>query len=128
MADLRTELLTDPLGRGYAGMSDQQVAADLNTEYRSRNIDILTASEVLNATDDAERDALSNANETTLWRLLAIGDLNPWGAEAQIMISLFGGGSATIAALQALRVQNISRARELNLPFVKVGHVEEARR
>ncbi len=35
--DLRTELLTDPLVRGYSTMSDQEAADDLNTEYRSRD-------------------------------------------------------------------------------------------
>lgn len=32
---LKSELTTDPLGRGYAAMTDIAAAADLNTEYRT---------------------------------------------------------------------------------------------
>lgn len=35
-APLKTEVTTDPLGRGYAAMTDAQVSADLNTAYRTR--------------------------------------------------------------------------------------------
>ena len=37
---LQAELRTDPLGRGYAGMSDAAAAADLNTKYRSALRDV----------------------------------------------------------------------------------------
>ena len=30
---LKTEVMTDPLGRGYASMTDAQVATDMNTAY-----------------------------------------------------------------------------------------------
>ena len=33
---LSDELANDPLGRGYAGMTDAQAATDLNTVYRTR--------------------------------------------------------------------------------------------
>ena len=42
-------------------------------------------------------------------------------------MAIFGGGSATITALQAARVESITRAQELELPFVREGHVEFAR-
>ena len=34
IAGIKAEIDADPLGRGYAGMTDQQVADDLNTAYR----------------------------------------------------------------------------------------------
>lgn len=40
MTILSDELLNDPLGRGYAGMTDQQAADDLNTKYRDKNANI----------------------------------------------------------------------------------------
>ena len=39
MADLRDELLTDPLTRGYSGMTDQEATDDLNTAYRDAPAD-----------------------------------------------------------------------------------------
>jgi len=129
MSALKDEITTDPLGRGYFGMTDQQVADDLNTSYRSRNRDLMPATEVLNAIDITEFNLLTDVQEEQFWRLMAIGDLNPFGVEATIMIALFGGGSTTITTLQALRVESITRAVEL--PGVeapaKVGHVEAAR-
>ena len=38
--DLNTELVTDPLGRGYAGMTDAQAAADINTLYRPAEVPV----------------------------------------------------------------------------------------
>jgi hypothetical protein len=38
---LNTELITDPLGRGYSGMTDEEATDDLNTEYRDVNYPIL---------------------------------------------------------------------------------------
>ena len=40
---------------------------------------------------------------------------------------VFGGGSATITALQALRVEAVSRAVELGLGTIYPGHVQNAR-
>ncbi len=124
---LRDELAADPLARGYSGMSDQAAADDLNTAYRTRNRTSMTVSEVLNAVDSTEFGALSDANETKFWRLMAIGDLNPFGVEATLLTGMFGAGSATILALQAARLEPISRAQELGVR-VGPGLVAEARR
>jgi len=43
------------------------------------------------------------------------------------MIDVFGAGSDTITALQAARVDSITRAAELFGKEVKVGHVKDAR-
>jgi len=40
---LKDELLTDPLGRGYSGMSDQAAVDDLDTVYRLCNRTSMTA-------------------------------------------------------------------------------------
>lgn len=127
MGILKDELTADPLGRDYAGMTDTEAADDLNTEYRTRNRASMSASEVLNAVDLTEYDALTDTEKIALWRLLAISQLNPFGVEAQIMVQVFGGTSQTISALQQIRVMNISRGVELGLGHVKVGHVQEAR-
>jgi len=128
MADeLRDELLNDPLARGYSTMTDQAASDDLNTEYRTRNRTIMSASEVFNSIDKAEFDALSNANETLIWNVLHLGDINPFGLEATVFTAVFPGGGATLTALAADRKQPISRAAELELSAVKSRDVGYAR-
>ena len=127
MADiLKDELVNDPLGRGYSGMTDEQASTDLNAVYRTRNRVSMTASEVLNAVDPAEYTALTASQKDRLWQLLAIGDLNPFGVEATLMQNTFGAG-LTITALNAARREPISRADELGVR-VGPGLVEVARR
>jgi hypothetical protein len=118
MADLKTELATDPLGRGYDAMSDQEAADDLNSIYpspdtRTRDRASLTASEVYNAVDQAGWAALSTADQQEVWNILHMGEVNPFGREAVRFTSIFGGGSATITALKVARVESITRAQEL---------------
>lgn len=124
---LRTELTDDPEGRGYSSMSDQEVADDLNTSYRSRNRTSMTSSEVLNAVDSAEYIKLSNDAKTEFWNLMGLGTLNPFGIEAVLMKNLFGRLSKTIATLKSLRVESITRAVERGFGEVKSRHVGYAR-
>ena len=125
---LRTEIDTDPLTRGYAGMSDEQVADSLNNVInRKQNKTAMTASEVFNAIDKTEFDALSNANEAKIWNVLSMGTLNPFGLEAAIFTDVFSDGSTTITALKAARKTDVSRGVELGLGFVRPGNVLEAR-
>ncbi len=124
---LKTELITDPLTRGYSGMSDKDAATDLNTVYRTTNKTIMTSTEVFNAIDKVEFDALSATNKQLVWDILHIGNINPFGLEAVIFIDIFGAGSTTITTLQALRVNNVSRGVELGIGKVRAGNVGEAR-
>lgn len=129
MGILADELTGDPLERGYAAMSDAEAAADLNMKYRTRNRGAMSASEVLNAVDQTEYadPAFTAEKKAAFWGLLGIGELNPFGVEAQIMVQLFGGTSGTISALQQIRVESVTRGVELGLGHVKVGHVQEVR-
>lgn len=124
---LKTELTTDPLSRGYAGMTDEEAATNLNTVDRTRNKTSMTGSEVVNNVDAAEWVALSGEEQAKVWDILHLGTLNPFGVEAALLIAIFGGGSATIIALQAARVDAVSRAEELGLGSIAPGHVENAR-
>ena len=124
---LKDEIDTDPLGRTYSGMSDQEVADDMNTEYRSKNKGSMPATEVANSIDASEWSALSVDEKREIWDVLHMGsDLNPFGIEATIFNNVFGA-STTITALQASRVEDISRGVELGFGHIKVGHVEMAR-
>ena len=124
---IKTELTDDTLGRGYAGMTDAQAAADINTVYRTRNKATMEAHEVIQQIVKTEFNALSAADTQLTWDLLHLGTLNPFGVEADLFTDAFGGGSTTIANLQSARVDNISRGDELGIGVVKIGNVQEAR-
>jgi hypothetical protein len=124
---LNEELTTDPLGRTYAPMSDLEAAVDLNTVYRTRNVTSMSATEIFQNVDTAEYNALTTDARNECWGLLGMGTLNPWGQEAQVFVEIFGIGSDTIVALQAARVEDISRGVELGLGQVHEGDVLKAR-
>ena len=112
---LKSEILTDPLGRGYATMSDREVADRSNINDRPRNRTSMTASEVYNAIDQGEWTALSAAVRAEIWDILHLDEINPFGREAQRFASIFPNNGVTITALKAARVESISRAVELGL-------------
>ena len=86
--DLKTELDTDSLVRGYAGMDDAAAAADLNTVQRERNLASLTASQVLNAVDKTEFNALAtDADRQRVWDILHIGEINGWSGHVDMSTS-----------------------------------------
>ena len=128
MSILSSELSADPLGRGYAGMSDAEAAADLNTEYRSVHRTSVSGDEMFNVTDATEWSALTDAQRSLWMAFCSRQSVDPYGtANVAFAQSLFGGGSDTIAALAAVRDETVSRARELGIGWVKVGHVQMAR-
>ncbi len=124
---LKVELMADPLGRGYVSMSDVVATDDLNTVYRTSNRTSMSSSEILNAVDDTDWASLSAGKKRDFWDLMSIGSLNPFGVEATLLVDVFGGSSTTITDLKVLRKEPITRAQELGIRVVKVGHVEMAR-
>lgn len=111
---LKTEITTDPLTRGYSGMTDAQIAADLNTVYRTRNRDYVFGWEIFNATNDTEYSALTDAQKSAWDALCAIEQIDTGNGVAKAReAELFGAGTTTRSNLQALRTENISRAQEL---------------
>lgn len=128
IAILKTELTTDPLARGYAGMSDEEAASSLNTVIdRVLNKTSMSGSEVYNAIVESEYDLLTDPQKQEVWDILHLGDINPFGLEATRFMTIFGGGSATITALASLRKTDVSRGVELGLGHVRPGNVTEAR-
>ena len=125
---LKVELTDDPLGRAYSGMSDTAAATSLNEVNRFRNRTTMTGSEILNAVDVGEWTGLSNAEKQTVWDIVHLGEVNPFGVEATLVLSVFSApDSPTIAALIAVRKESVSRATELGLAYVYPGDVENAR-
>ena len=127
LAKLKAEITNDPLALGYAGTTDQQICDLLNAKTRSQHVALLTPTQILNAIVYTEWTSKSATQQQVIWNMLGMGALNPWGIEASIFTTVFGAGSATIAALAALRVEAISRAQELDIEIVCAGHINEAK-
>jgi hypothetical protein len=128
IAKLKAELTDDPLARGYSGMTDQQVLDSLNEENRTVNRTSMTGSEVLNAVDQSEWNSRTDVQQQTVWNIVHLGDVNPFGIEAILITSAFSGaGGVTIAALASDRVNTVSRATELGIGNISGGNIAHAR-
>ena len=131
--DIKTELDTDALGRGYAGMTDIEAANSLNNadspDGRVIVKERLSGADVFAATVDTEFDALPAADRTEWLQICAIESLEPQNGKtaASTVIRLFGGGSATTATLQALREDVVGRGVELGFGTVVPGDIGNAR-
>jgi len=126
MSILGDEITSDPLGRGYSTMSDLEAANDLNTIYQEINRTSMTGSELLSHADAGEYSALIDSKKDNWLSLCGVDSINPFGSAVQVVIDIWGGGSITIANLQAARVETISRAQELGIT-VNEGDVNHAR-
>ncbi len=126
---LRTELTTDPLVRGYAGMTTAQKITSLNAVDRTLAVDTVTGAEIYNAVNQAEFDALSAVEMAQVDRITALGDeisVADSGRARNTLLSLFAGGTTTRTNLAALKTRAVSRAVELGIGIVGVGFIELA--
>tara|TARA_Y100000034_G_C6847467_1_gene384035 strand:- start:528 stop:893 length:366 start_codon:yes stop_codon:yes gene_type:complete len=99
--------------------ADASVAAgQLNAVNRTLPKATMTASEVFNAIDKTEFNALVAADQQLVWDILHLGELNPYGLEATLFTDTFGAGTDTIIALNAARTTAVSRAVEIGLGTV----------
>ena len=127
---LKKELMIDPVTLGYSRLSDQSAADKLNATdtSRTKKKEKLTGSQVYNEIVGSALSALSDADATEVWRILHLpGGVDPFGEEATRLSAIFDADSTTITQLKAKRKDTVSRAKELNLGFVRVGEVTEAR-
>jgi hypothetical protein len=126
---LKDELNIDPLSRGYASMSDEEAAINLNTVYRTMARDYVAGWEIFNVTDDTEYGALTDSQKASWDALCGIDNVSiDSGIAKSREAELFGPGTTTRDNLISLKTLNVSRGVELGLGVVKVGHIEEARR
>jgi len=125
---LYNELINDPLGRGYSGMTDQEAADDLNTVYRSRTRNRIETWEVIEATVPSEYVVLSDGEKQRYQTFVAAGVLDPSGDNTRTAFgAMFGAGTTTRANLLAMASEDISRAEELDVSGVTVNQVASAR-
>jgi len=123
--DLRAEL--DSNTSLYSGMSNTEVETSLNAKTVSKNKATLSGSELWESTDASEFAALTDSVKAQWLALCGVTSVDPFGPAQPVVMSIFGGGSATVATLVTLRTFNVSRASEIGLSLVKEGHVEMAR-
>lgn len=138
---IKDELTTDPLARGYSGMTDAQAADDLNTAYRASTRRVSNAKYLLwiagarrKAIGDA---AASHANATVqglaqvALDLLLRPDIEYDRTDHLALLQALQAGGVLsaddVAALDDQADTTISRAAELGLGVVRAGAVAQAR-
>ena len=111
-----------------AARTDQEVLDWLN-ETVSRNKTSLSGDELFNSADTTEQNALTSAERSEWLALCARSELDPFGAaNVALVVQLYGGGSATVTALNALRVEQVDRWTANNISGRHtLGAVEAAR-
>lgn len=126
---LEDEVTNDPLGRGYVGMTNAEVAADLNTEYRSIEPDSISTEVFLRGMDKGEWNGLTDVDRQYLQILLAreMIDIRTGTETRDALLALFPGGSQTRTNLLALATITVSRGVELGFGFVGEGDVWDVR-
>ena len=125
---LKAEIEGDPLTRGYAAMTDQEIADDMNTVYRTRNRVSATGKEIKDQIQTADWASRTDAQKSQLLALFARDDLDPFGIDADIFIEAMSGHTGTtVADLNAWRVEDISRAEEIGCAGVNVAAIVSAR-
>ena len=128
IAALAAELSSGHPDTGAYNADAALAAAELNLVNRTKNKDSLSGDEMFAATDATDWVGLTD-HQQDLWVSFTSKDsVDPFGAaNVALVTALFGGGSTTLTALAALRKDDVSRAVELDLGVVAVGHVIEAR-
>ena len=112
----------------YDGMDDAAFLAAILTKDAEAPRASITAGELFESIVPAEFQALSAADKTRVDRLLGLGAeiiVGPGNAHqaVQELLATFGGGSATVTALAAVRDVKITRAAAAGLPDPKLGDV-----
>ncbi len=129
MADINkliTELTDNP--STYEALSDTEVADLGNTVEQTRPRTSITSTEVFNAIVVADFLSLADGERRTVMSIMGFGEINPFGREADVFISIFGASSGTITALATLRQEAVSLFEKLGIGFVIPRNVADARR
>jgi len=121
------ELTNDPLSRVYSAMTDEEAAADLNTVYRTRNRTSMSGDELFQQTNATEWAGLTEVKQNQWLAFCGRDSIDPFAAaNVQFVQNIFGAG-ATVSALLAARLEDVSRATELGLSRVREGTIIKAR-
>ena len=144
IAKLKTELVTDPESMGYAALSDADAAAAINLADRAYTVPLNSRTSLSWAMRTGRLADIETATTagTPAIQAIALGVKHLLGrSDTEIDMSdsdhvamidgLVAGGvldAANKAELVTMATSQRSRADELSLGQVRVGHVQEARR
>ena len=122
MSILLDELTNDPLGRGYSGMSDLQVADSLNTANRLLGRKSISGPELFGYTEFTEYEILSDAKKDQWLGLCGIDTVT--SNAVPLIKDIFPNGSTTWGNIVKTEIK--TRAQELGFT-VNEGDVLQAR-
>ena len=137
---LADELTNDPLGLGYvstAGVDWQNEAnaladlATLTTANRTVDVETLSGSQLFEAIDDTEWQARTADQKTDIQFVVGLGDniqISPGTKARAMMARALTGATASLSNLGTLGSKTVTRAEELGLSGLKIGHIQLARR
>ena len=141
---IRSEITTDPLARGYAGMTDAQVATDMNLVYRTNKAGVVDGYRVRERINVADFDAqLAPSNKTQNRELVSAffsGQVNlqddclkqafwtifPAGTVSRKNWTGETGADGRWLGDDITKIK-VSRGEELGVGKVRVGDVQQAR-
>ena len=130
-AALWNEISFDPAGKGYATMTDAEIASAINAYTEELDRTSITSAELWENTALAEYKSLSVAEGQAYGVLISLAtiDISPGSNSRVALLALFPTGSTTRDNLVALAQTPVitSRAAILGLGRVKPGYVAKAR-
>lgn len=122
---LKNELVTDPLGRGYAAMTNAAAATSLNAPYKTLERPTLSPAEIYEAIVQSEWVALTDAQRNDIRDILNLGgavQIDTGKRARTVLLSIFGAATTTRSRLASLVQYQIPRCVEIDWP----GGVGEA--
>ncbi len=127
-AKLGLEIKNDPVGLGYAGKTNQQIADLLNAAKVQVDRESVTTSELFEGIVPVEWVALTAQEKQRIQMVLSMGTVNLKGTNTRASLgAAFGAGTQTRTNIIALQKQIISRTQYLGIGEVWAGHVGKAK-
>ncbi|GAG13895.1 unnamed protein product [marine sediment metagenome] len=125
------EINTDPLARGYSGMTDEQVKDDANTLYQERKKAYVEGDGMYATTVSDDWDGLTDAQQSRWLNTCAIPrhdvTKGPTFSTVKQLFKPGGVASPTYDALLVFAFEAISRGTELDTGTWLTGDVVTAR-
>lgn len=94
----------------YSALSDAEVAVALATPSVVRVRASMTGSEIMDATDPTEFNTKTDAQKSQWLALCAVDNIDPGDGKLarNLAVSIFTGGSTTVATLATARLETVS--------------------
>lgn len=110
----------------YTG-TDQVIADLFNAVDKVQNKKTMSRTEIIDNIEVSALSTLTGDNTTKVFGVLSdfVDPSSP--VVVQVFIDAFGSGSQTIINLQASRQETVSRATQLNISYVALGEITNAR-